>query len=204
MSSGNNLKQLALAAQNHASAHDDTLPPGGTFDARGNGLHGWQTLLLPYVEEEALYKRIDQTVPWSDPSNAGPMCTVVKPYLHLLGKETVSDAGFGLSHYAANVRLLGAGKPRTFASIADGASNTILAGEAWTAFKPWGHPANWRDPAIGLHTAPNSFGSPMGSNFVLFAMADGSVRGVKKDIDPQVLRAFSTPDGGEDHNALDW
>jgi prepilin-type processing-associated H-X9-DG protein len=71
----------------------------------------------------------------------------------------------------------------------------IRAGEA-ADYKPWGSPANWRDPARGINRTPDGFGStdPKGANFVF---ADGGARFLSKDINAQVLKALSAPDGGE-------
>jgi prepilin-type N-terminal cleavage/methylation domain-containing protein/prepilin-type processing-associated H-X9-DG protein len=63
MSCSNNLKQLGLALHNH---HDTmgTLPPGGMQTGR-NGTPcytNWAIETLPYIEQDALYKRYDQRV----------------------------------------------------------------------------------------------------------------------------------------------
>lgn len=65
-----NLKQIAIALQNYADAHGGTLPPAYTTDENGKPLHSWRTLILPYLEEQALYDSIDLTKPWDDPANA--------------------------------------------------------------------------------------------------------------------------------------
>jgi hypothetical protein len=203
MRSAFNLKLIGLAAHNHAAANE-TLPPGGLFDAQGRALHGWQTLLLPFIEEDSLYRQIDLNLRWRDPDNAEAFQTPVKCYLHPAVIETKSDTGFALSHYAANVRVLGGTTPRTLGSITDGLSNTILAGEVWAAYQPWGYPASWRDPARGIHTTRDSFGSPMRGDSVQFLMADGSVRTVEKRIRRETLQALGTPDGGETIDSTDW
>ena len=202
MKSASHLRQIVSATHNYHQAYN-VLPPGGTFDARGNALHGWQTLLLPYLERDMLYKEIDLQKSWTDPRNAPHFRTVIDPFLHPAGGEQRNEAGYGLSHYAANVRLLGGATPRTFESITDGTSNTILAGEVAVAYKPWGHHANWRYPALGIHTSPDGFGSPVHSDSVQFLMADGSVRNVHKQVSLATLKAVSTPDGGEAIPA-DW
>jgi hypothetical protein len=192
----NNLKQIGLAAHKYNEVHHE-LPAGGTFDARGNGQHGWQTMLLPYMNQEALYNRINLKVPWNEPTNAEPFRTTVKDFLYPGIEEQTNDAGLALSHYAANVRLMGGGKPWSLDKLPDGTSQTMMAGEVWTAFKPWGDPTNWRDPARGLRTTPDSFGNPARRKVTEFLMADGSVRGVANTISREALRAVSTPDGGE-------
>jgi len=191
--SQNNLKQMALAAHNF---HGDksTFPAGGTFDAHGRGMHGWQTQLLPYIEEGPLFKRIDLAQPWDSPGNLPAMQSAVQIYLIPRVRDQATD-GLALSHYAGNVHVLGP-KAMSLKEITDGTSNTILLGEAAANFKPWGYPVNWRDPAAGLNKSADGFGRP-GVGVVQFAMADGSVRSLADTVSPAVLRALSTPAGGE-------
>src|SRR5690349_18772074 len=65
----NNLKQIAMALHDYEQAHN-ALPPAYTVDALGRPLHSWRTLILPYLEQEPLYKTIDLSKPWNDPANA--------------------------------------------------------------------------------------------------------------------------------------
>jgi prepilin-type N-terminal cleavage/methylation domain-containing protein len=67
----NNLKQLGLAAQNYADAHDGRLPPGylGSYpNLATTGAHlqivGVLTYLLPYVEQDNLYTSMMADVPY--------------------------------------------------------------------------------------------------------------------------------------------
>ena len=106
-------------------------------------------------------------------------------------------AGYALSHYAGNAAVLGGERAAEPAgTLSDGSSNTIMAGEVVSNFKPWGDPTNWRDLALGINRTPSGFGSPApgGANFL---MVDGSVRFLKDKIDLRVLKALSTPAGGE-------
>jgi hypothetical protein len=202
--SSNNLKGIGIGLHNRHDDNQGRLPPGGTFDEHGNALHGWQTLLLPYIEQDRLYEQIDLEAPWNAPRNVPHFRQSVKPYLHPAGGEKFDDSGLALSHYAANVRLMGAGPGWKLSDITDGTSNTIMAGEVWAAYRPWGHPRNWRDPAAGIHTTPDSFGSPMKPDYAQFLMADGSVRSVYKKTSPDVLKALSTPNGGEQLPPSGW
>lgn len=65
----NNLRQIALALRNYESAYN-TLPPAHTVDADGKPLHSWRTLILPYLDQQKLYEKIDLSKPWNDPANA--------------------------------------------------------------------------------------------------------------------------------------
>src|SRR5690348_11362870 len=105
--------------------------------------------------------------------------------------------GFGLSHYAANVWVLGPNTKKRITDITDGSANTLLNGEVHADFKPWGHPMNFRDPARGINRSAQGFGGAPYSGGAYYTMADGSVRFVSERISPDVLRALSTPAGGE-------
>lgn len=119
----------------------------------------------------------------------------------------VDGEGYGLSHYAANSRILGSdvtegrslmgGRGMKIGDIRDGLSTTLLIGEVNANFKPWGHPVNWRDPARGVNQSPYGFGGPWRVSGAHFLMADASVRFVSENVTPSVLRALSTPAGGE-------
>jgi hypothetical protein len=64
----NNPKQISLALHNYHSKYR-SFPPAFTVDDKGNRLHSWRTLILPFMEQSALYDTIDLSVPWSDPVN---------------------------------------------------------------------------------------------------------------------------------------
>jgi prepilin-type N-terminal cleavage/methylation domain-containing protein len=80
LSCGNNLRQLAIAAHHYEQTHhslpagsvgpilpDNTFPVGWFDPTYGNtvpwGHFGWPTILLPFMDEEPLYRRISFDVP---------------------------------------------------------------------------------------------------------------------------------------------
>jgi len=106
MSCSNNLHQLAVAAANYEGAHGTFMSgsvgtwngnysfPTGWHDPNSTALpwghFGWPTLLLPFAEHQALFDRIDFTVPayadsvpenssWGSP-NRGPAGNVANLY----------------------------------------------------------------------------------------------------------------------------
>ena len=183
----------------------ERLTSGGTFDAHGRPLHSAMTMILPFVEQQALFETIDLQQPWNGDSNRDVFKTVVPIYQFPPGvpnPELSADPGkvpgFALSNYAGNIRVLRLGQSMRITDIRDGTSNTILFGEVHENLRPWGDPLNVRDPAIGINQGPKSFGSPFsagrGCNMLL---ADGSVRFVSESTALDVLKALSTPASGE-------
>lgn len=197
----NDLKTIA----ERMHLHNDVLkalPPGATFDARGEALHGWQTLLLPFIEQDYLYKQIRLDLPWSHRANRPHFRKQVMDYEdpYYGGRF---DGEFPVTHYAGNVHILGARALHLPNDFPDGTSNTLLIGEAAGKFLPWGRPGNWRDPALGINRSPNGFGHPRFDR-AYFALADGSVRFISDKISPATLKALATPAGGEKINDPEW
>jgi len=197
MQSQNNLKQLGIAVHLYHDEHD-TFPPGMLAGKQGEALHGWQTLILPFFEQPILYERIDKEKPWNDLTNEEQFAHQIRSFLNPGVKRFGQSAGEPRSHYAANQHVIGGTRSLTFADFTDGTANTLLIGEAAGNFKPWGHPRNWRDPMIGLNTSPDGFGGPWPGGGTQFALADGSVKYLRDDIDPRVLRALATPAAGDE------
>jgi prepilin-type N-terminal cleavage/methylation domain-containing protein/prepilin-type processing-associated H-X9-DG protein len=65
----NHLKQIGLALLNYESTYR-TLPPAYLADANGKPMHSWRVLILPFLEEQALYQQYDFNEPWDGPHNS--------------------------------------------------------------------------------------------------------------------------------------
>jgi prepilin-type N-terminal cleavage/methylation domain-containing protein/prepilin-type processing-associated H-X9-DG protein len=73
----NNLKQIGLAIHSFASANAEQMPDSHRYTAP---LYGWVTRLLPYLEQEALYRQYQWDKDWFDPANRGAVVVRV-PYV---------------------------------------------------------------------------------------------------------------------------
>ena len=153
----NNLRQIALANLNYETAHM-RFPSamGGELDDQSGRVSGFVSL-LPFIEQEALYKEISQPsefdgvsfpampAPWLE--NYGPWKTKHR-YLECSSQAIrYTDADFGVTHYAFSVgdQARGLNQPgisrgvfrrqskTTLGDITDGASNTILLAEIGSA-----------------------------------------------------------------------
>lgn len=63
----NNLRHIELALHNYHNAHG-CFPPAYIVDESGRPMHSWR-VLLPYLEQEALYDQYDFSEPWDGPNN---------------------------------------------------------------------------------------------------------------------------------------
>jgi hypothetical protein len=204
--SANNLKQMALGTLGFVNqSRDSRLPPGYTTDRVGNPLYGWQAAILPYVEQETLAKQIHFDLPWDAADNQPPFQQIIRTFVHKNLPARAPDNGYALSHYAGNIHVLPPGTGLRLATdFKDGISHTLLLGEVSAGFRPWGHPLNFRDPARGIGQSADAFYGPRAAGYTQFVLADGSVRSVRNDISPTVLKALATPAGGEDVSRVGW
>ncbi|MDR1290948.1 MAG: DUF1559 domain-containing protein [Planctomycetaceae bacterium] len=201
LASSNHLRQLCLGFHVYLD-QDEHLPSGGTILDDGQLGHGWITQILPYLEQTALYQRIDLSKPWNDPVNAPIFQERIQSGLASYHLRELPEAeqkdrdGFAKTDYAANQFVFSVGKSLRVEDMTDGFSHTIFIGEAVQNLQPWGSPINSRDPRLGINKSPLGFGSKHigGINFVL---GDGATIFLNKNTDPKILKALATPNGGE-------
>jgi len=195
MSDSNNYKQVLLAVHNYASAYDKVIDPT-IYRGDGDLLHGWQTALLPFVDQQRLYEQIDRDRAWNDPVNAAAVKVRVPTYETPFDGLPTTSGARALTHQTGNARIFADPSIRRFQDVSDGLANTIYGGGAAGNYAAWAHPANWRDPSSGMNQSPDGFGGPFQGGCHI-AMADGAVVFMTDSIDPQLLQALSTPAGNE-------
>jgi RNA polymerase sigma factor (sigma-70 family) len=192
--SANNLKQIALAMHNWAEVSQKGLPPAAICDNDGKPLLSWRVAILPYIEENELYKQFHLNEPWDSEHNKALIARMPKIYAPVVAKPKEDEEG--KTYYLALVgggALFHVATPRKLASITDGTSNTIMVAEA-------AEPVIWTKPD-DLTFDPKGELPKMGGTLfeggfnVVFA--DGAVKFLKKGLDQKVLRALITSDGAE-------
>lgn len=194
----NNLKRIALAMHAYESRYA-ALPPAFTVDADGQPLHSWRTLLLPFLEQQTLYDRIDLSKPWDHPDNEKATQFKIPVYQC---PETLRDGTF--TTYLALVgeeACLHPTTPRPLEEISDGLANTVMVIEV-----PSDQAVHWMRPSdadeatfVGMGQTPET--AHMGGGNVVFV--DGSVTFISDDDSEDVRRSLVTIAAGDELDPID-
>ncbi|GHT42674.1 hypothetical protein FACS189443_5910 [Planctomycetales bacterium] len=192
----NHLKQILLAFHNYHDVYG-ILPPTFTVDKNGKPLHSWRVLILPFIEQNAMFKSIRLDEPWDSEHNKQfhnkmpevfrcPVCQGNEKrdtnYCVVVGKETLGRTD---------------GKGLHFSLLSDGLSNTIGVTERKT-------PVCWMEPTdilqedayLGINKKAEGIGSGH-QDGVSVGICDGSVLFLKDSVDLKSLKAMLTIGGGE-------
>jgi hypothetical protein len=189
----NNLKQLTLAMHNHHDAFQ-AFPGQAKLAADGKKLLSWRVHLLPFLDENELYKQFRLDEPWDSEHNKALIAKM--PATLKSPKLSAEMAAQGLTTYLAPIAkgtLMGDDQPKRMSAITDGTSNTIMFVEAlpekaviWT--KPDDLLVDEKAPFAGLVDKD-------GTGFTA-SLVDGSVMEFSAQLDPVTLwRLFIMNDG---------
>jgi hypothetical protein len=187
----NNLKQIGLAFHNYNSNNNRF--PASANRNKGKFPHSWRVAILPYIEHQDLYNQYNFDEPWDSPSNRKLLdhMPAIYAYPGPDGRPT-SRSHPSYFVFTGPSTIGGAERGSQIQEITDGTSNTIHAVEArrevpWTKPEDIAFDPNAPMPELGGFT-PDGFNALFG---------DGSVRYIKKSINPMTLKCLITRDGGE-------
>jgi prepilin-type N-terminal cleavage/methylation domain-containing protein len=174
----NNLKQIGIALHGYHNLHA-AFPAGGWKTPTSSNI-SWGAAILPQLEEQSLYARLNREVSYIDPANAAvsqtvlpiflcptaPNDPVLMPSADLPASSTQRFArtNYGGQQGERNLRRAGATndpergamifeKGIALAQITDGASQTILIGESPEGmFAQWMNVRNLFDQAAPINS----------------------------------------------------
>ncbi len=219
----NNMRQISLAIFNYATSHNGELPRGTipNDELKPEKRLSWLASILGVLDQEAISRQLKRDEAWDSTDNE-PFSEVQIPVFMnpaALPSDVLAPAHYvGITGYGKDCEKLPAGHARAGVfgydrkvtlddvSKGDGGGQTLLITEANEPYGSWlaGGSATLRgfkeQPYID---GPDGIGSQF-QNVFQAGFVDGSVRSFSKDIDPTVLEALSTYNGGEqvDHNEL--
>jgi hypothetical protein len=192
MQSSNNLKQIALAMHNYHSTYNK-FPPAFSVDKDDKPLLSWRVHILPYIEQEGLYKEFHLDEPWDSEHNKKLIPRMPRIYQSSKKLPEVLGVTTYLTPRAKETAFPGK-DAIAIKDISDGTSNTILLVDVDDD-----HAVIWTEPddlKIDPKKPHTGLGNRNGEGF-LIAFADGSVHFLKKDISVKNLWAMFTIAGGE-------
>jgi hypothetical protein len=183
------MKQISRAMLIYSDSHNHTLPPA--FTSRdGKPLLSWRVAILPYLDQEALYKEFRLDEPWDSEHN--------KKLLFKMPEVFRSPASKNIGPLTAYLTPRGATtafpgeKAVMLTQIPDGTSNTIGLVEVdddrsvlWTAPKDW---------TFDVHHPKAGLGHLHREGFCV-AMCDGTSHFLPTDYPESRLKSIVTRAG---------
>ncbi len=197
MGSACRLNQLQLAFQNYHDAYG-RFPPAFIADANGTPVHSWRVLILPFIEEQALYAAYDFSEPWNGPNNSSLANRM--PRIFHTASENESNTFTNIVVITGPETAFPGSTSTKIEDFSDGPENVILLTEIANSNVPWIQPRDieveqcdslLNDPEV-LSISSASWRWP----YVVFADRI-TTYAVSDDIPPEALRALTTIAGNE-------
>ena len=187
-----NLRQIGMALHSFHDAY--TALPVGYYDKSGKKLGlSWRVAILPYVEQNALFKEFKLDEPWDSDHNKKLIRKMPKVYaINMTGVPAgyTFYRGFGKAGALGSIApVLPPGQPgqvaraSTLPGITDGTSNTLMVAEV-------AEPTIWTrpdDPEVDDKSPLPKMGGVFKDGFNGL-MCDGSVRWFKTPLPETTLR----------------
>jgi hypothetical protein len=193
MLGGSNLRQCVIAMHNYHVDYQK-LPPSAIVSKDGKPLLSWRVAILPYIEQDNLYRQFKLDEPWDSDHNKKLLAQMPKIYASPGAQASEPFTTYYQVFVAAPayrgkyVPVFDLNPKNSISlgqlSVQDGTSNTIAVIEADRAV-PWTKPedvvidAMIEDEAKPL---PKFGGGHPEEDTFLVAFSDGSVRSIKKSL----------------------
>jgi hypothetical protein len=186
----NNLKQIMLAIVNYESAHGYL--PADIRSKDSKPLLSWRVAILPYIEEDKVYREFRLNEPWDSEHNKKLL--QMMPPLYRVGFEPEGSTDTYYQVFSGPGAPLnpGDGSQVGLGRLRGGASNTLGVLEAGPPVR-WTKPADLQfDPAKPLPKLVGPF-----DNVLHLGVLDGSCHAVRRDIPEDVFRRMISKDNRE-------
>lgn len=191
------LNQLLAALHNYHDAHG-RFPPAYIADENGTPIHSWRVLILPYIDQVALYDAYDFSEPWNGPNNSKLINQM--PRMFCSATERQSNCFTNIVAITGPETAFPGSASTKLEDFLDGPENTILLSEISSSDVQWLEPRDidaqlsnslLNDPAA-LCISSAHWRRP----YVVFADRI-TAYAVHDDIPPKALRTLTTIAGKE-------
>lgn len=164
------------------------------YSKNGQPLYSWRVALLPYLEQDPLYKQFKLDEAWNSPHNS-KLVARMPPVFDIPGSKAPAGKTF-IQAFVGQGTAFPTGKQglRLPLDFKDGTSNTILVAEsnlaqAWTAPSDMSYDPRFSNPKflVGNHTGRGT----------LVGMADGAVKVIPATVSDKTWKAAVTASAGD-------
>ena len=199
----NTVRQHALGLLNYESANRH-FPTQYSVDEEGQPLLSWRVHVLPFLEQNELYKQFNLEEPWNSDHNIKLVEKMPQVFWDMrAGSLKANQAGKTIFQVPAGEGLVfDAAVEKGFRDLTDGSSNTIsVVAMPIEHAVPWTKPIDWN---VDLKNPLEKLEAEGKTRFVV-ALCDGSVHAVPMTIAKDDLRKLIDPQDGEivERNTLD-
>lgn len=192
-----NLKQIGLALQSYADVYK-CFPPAYITDGRGNRMHSWRILILPFMEQKPLYDRYDFNEPWNGPHNR-QLAAFIPPAFCCPSDDRRGPSEVSYLAITGSGTVWPGDRGATLGDIKDGTSNTVLIVEAVGSGIHWMEPRDLPFEALtrGVNSEEGLGICSRHRDVAEVSFCDGSVKPIRTSVSVKTLEALATKAGGE-------
>jgi hypothetical protein len=198
-SSLNHLNMIKLALEGYQK-NNGSFPPAFIANANGKPMVSWRTLLLPFLEENALYAQYNQKESWDGPSNSK---LPAPRELFTWASYCESPTAFScLAVVGTNTAWRGA-DPWKPSDLPDGGKHTIVLVETMNSAIPWSEPRDLtveeaiRAIKAGPHRRDRGYFYEEQPGITAVVLGDGRVAAIPAQTPRETLEALLTINGKE-------
>src|SRR5439155_18841087 len=119
----NYLRQIGLAMHNFHDVYSH-FPPQAIRSREGKPLLSWRVAILPYIEQDHLYKQFHLDEPWDSEHNKQLLARM--PDIFRASSQPPGSTDTYYQGFTGRGTIFERGREVRFADITDGMSNTIL------------------------------------------------------------------------------
>jgi hypothetical protein len=201
-----NLRQHLIAMHNY---HNDygRLPNQAICDKKGKPLLSWRVALLPYLEQDHLWKQFKHDEAWDSPHNIKLLDQMPKIYEHPFAKNVKPNHTLYQVFYSLKGTKPGAAIIETGTTtlgrltVEDGTSNTFVLTDAASEAVPWTKPVDLLFDGT-VANLPN-LASPAGTNWAHVAFGDAHTSRFKITARAKLLWQFIGRNDGSNEDATE-
>ena len=187
-----NLRMISLAMHNAINNNAGRFP-AAAISKDGKPILSWRVALLPYLGEKGLFDKFHLDEPWDSAHNKALLHQMPTVYVPVLRKGEPKDS----TYYQVPVgqgTLFGDDQGTRYDDVTDERATTLMVVEGAKPV-PWTKPEDIPFDS-DLEKPLPKLGGQFEDGFHV-AFADGAVVSLSKTIDPDLLRALMTRNGGE-------